>query len=163
MLRAGAQLRRRLLREPDAFLVVAKVVVAQLRVAVEPEPAPDDAVEAADEEVGEEVRRRLVLRAVHLVAVCSREPLVAGEVGAAVRVRDDNLVAVRGVLDRGPDPLGAVVQLRRDRAHVDVPATPGGDPLHMLRKGTTRYDHLRHPGDVSWTMKGSLKSARPVG
>src|SRR5919198_1257715 len=68
----GAQLGRGLLREPDDPLVVAEVLVAQLRVAVEPEPAPDDAVEAADEEVGEEVRRRLVLGAVHLVAVGAR-------------------------------------------------------------------------------------------
>ena len=69
-----AQLGRRLLREPDDLLVVAEVVVAQLGVAVEPETAHDDAVEAADEEVGEEVRRRLVLGAIDLVAVRAFEP-----------------------------------------------------------------------------------------
>ena len=39
---------------------MAEVVVAQLRVAVEPEPAPDDAVETADEEVGQEIRAGLL-------------------------------------------------------------------------------------------------------
>src|SRR5437762_2840419 len=82
------------------------------------QPPPDDAFEAADEEVGEEVRRRLVLGAVHLVAVRAGETLEAGEVGAAVRVRDDDLVALRGLLDRGADALGAVVQLRRHGAHL---------------------------------------------
>jgi len=40
---------------------VAEVVVSQLGIAVESQPAPDDVVEAPDEKVGEEVRRGLVL------------------------------------------------------------------------------------------------------
>src|SRR6476659_8095849 len=54
--RSGAQLRGRALGEVDDPAVVAEVVVAQLRVAVEPERAPDGAVERPREEVGQEVR-----------------------------------------------------------------------------------------------------------
>src|SRR5207237_9257004 len=82
----GPKLGRRRLRKPDDTGVVAEVVVAQLRMPVEPEPAPDDAVEAADEEVGQEVRLRLVLGAVDLVAVCALEPAVAVESPAAAGV-----------------------------------------------------------------------------
>src|SRR5206468_1155272 len=128
---------------------------------VEPEPAPDDAVEAADEEVGEEVRRRLVLGAEDLVAMGAGEPLEAGEVGTAVRIRDDGVLAGGGLLDGGADPLGPVVQLGRDRAHVDVPAAAGGDLLHMDGEGAAADDDACHPGNFSWSMNRSLKSARP--
>ena len=103
-------------------------------------------VEAPHEEVGEEVRRRLVLGAVDLVAVRAGELRVAGEVGAAVRVRDDDVVAVGGLLDRGADPLGAVVQLGRHRAHLEVPAAPRGDLLHVQRERAAADDDLRHAG-----------------
>src|SRR5581483_6103185 len=82
----------RLLREPDDALVIAEVVVAQLGVAVEPEAAPDDAVEGADEEVGEVVGARLVLgeAAEELVAVGPGQaaPVVERAPGAAVGVAD---------------------------------------------------------------------------
>ncbi len=141
-LRLGAQLGRRLLREPDDLLVVAEVVVAQLGVAVEAETAHDDAVEAADEEVREEVRRRLVFRSVHLVAVRAVELLEPGEIGSAVGVGDEHVVAVRGLLDRRADPLGTVVQLGRHRAHFEVPPTPGGDPLHVQSEGSAGDDDM---------------------
>jgi hypothetical protein len=54
------QLGRRLLREPDDPLVILEVVGAQLRVPVEAEAAPDDAVERPHEEIGQVVRTELV-------------------------------------------------------------------------------------------------------
>src|SRR5437660_12468177 len=101
---------------------------------VEPKSLPDHAVEAADEEVGEEVRAGLVLGAVDLVAVRAGKLRIAGEVGATVRVRDDDLVAVRGRVDRSPNPLRAVVELRRHGAHLEIPAAPCGDLLDVERK-----------------------------
>ena len=127
VLSRGSQLVGRLLGEPDDLLVVAEVIVAQLGAPVEPEPAPDQAVEAAHEEVGEEVGARLVLGAEDLVAMRAGEPGVSVEVGAAVRVGDDDVVAGGGLVHRGPDPLRPVVQLGRDGADFDVPAAPGGD------------------------------------
>src|SRR5205085_11754066 len=108
----------------------------------------------------------------HLVAMGALEPRVAGEVGAAVRVGDDDVVAVRGLLDGGADPLRTVVQLGRNRAHLDVPAAAGGDLLHVDRKGPAGHDNRRpcvppgrdtvaHPGNASWSMNRSLKSVRP--
>ncbi len=140
MLGRGAELVGRLLREPDDALVVAEVVVAQLGIAVEAEPAPDDVVEAPDEKVGEEVRRRLVLGAVDLVAMRAGELGVPREVGAAVGVRDDDVVAVRGLGDGGADLLGAVVQLGRDRSDLEIPAAPGGDLLDVEGKRAARDD-----------------------
>src|SRR5438105_7576928 len=136
---------------------------------VEAEPAPDDAVEAADQEVGEEVGARLVLGAEDLVAVRAREAREAREVGAAVRVRDGDVVAGGRVLDGGTDPLWPVVQLRRDRAHLDVPTAPGGDLPHVQRQRAASHHDLRamstptciHPGKASWSTNRSLKSARP--
>ena len=54
-LRRRARRRRRALREPDDPAVVAEVVVAQLRVAVEAELADHGVLEAAGQEIGEEV------------------------------------------------------------------------------------------------------------
>ena len=137
----------RLLREPDDLRVVAEVVVAELRVTVEPEPADDDAVEAADEEVGEEVRAGLVLRAVHLVAVRAVEPRVARR-GRRRSARTRRRPRRRGGrLDRGADALGPVVQLRRHRPHLDVPAATGGDLLHVHRQRATRDDDRSSCGE----------------
>src|SRR5947209_3135278 len=101
-----AQLRRRPLGKPDSARVVAEVVVAKLGMTVESEAAGDDAVERAHEEVREEVDARLVLGAVDLVAVRAVEAPVAVEIGTAVRVRDDDLVAGCRLGDRCADPLG---------------------------------------------------------
>src|SRR5207253_4795128 len=163
VLGSGTQLVGRLLREPHDLLVVAEVVVAQLGVAVEAKPSPDDPVEAANEEVGEEVRARLVLGAENLIAMSAREPREAVEVGATVRVGDDRLVAGGRLFDSGADPLGPVVQLGRDGPHLDVPAAPGGDLLHVQRERATADDDLRHPGKASWSTNRSLKSERPEG
>src|SRR5205085_3393462 len=133
----------------------------ELAMPVEPEPPPDDSVEALDEEVCEEVRRRLVLGAVELVAVRAGEAGIALEVGAAMRVGDDRVVAGRRLLDGGADPLRPVVQLGRHRAPVDVPAAAGGELLHMQRERAARDDDARHPGKASSSMNRSLKSARP--
>ena len=102
------QLRGRPLCEPGDSRVVAEVVVAQLRVAVEPERAHDGAVERADEEVGEEEDARLVARAVDLVAVGALEAVEAVQVGAAVGVRDHHVVAAppRPRRRRGCAPAG---------------------------------------------------------
>src|SRR5262249_18455648 len=115
-LRLLAQFFGLVLREPDDPLVVAGGVAPALRGPGGAGPAPSAPVEALDEEVREEMRARLVLGAVDLVAGRAGEALVAGKVGAAVRVRDDDVVPRRSLLDGGADPLGAVVQLGRHRA-----------------------------------------------
>src|SRR5262249_47210132 len=143
------------------FLVIPEVVVAQLGMPVEPEPAPHQAVEAAHEEVGEEEGSRLVLGAIHLVAVRTRETGVAVEIGAAVRVRDHDVLACRRLVDRRPDALRPVVQLGRHGADIDVPAAAGGDLPDMERERAAADDDPRHPGKESWSMNRSLKSSRP--
>ena len=52
----------------------------------------------------------------HLVAVGATEARVAVEIGAAVRVGDDDVLASGGLVDRGPDALRPVVQLGRHGA-----------------------------------------------
>src|SRR4029079_9638681 len=100
--------------EVDESLVVAEVLVAQLRMAVEPETLDHESVEVARQEVGQEERRGLVLdearelrtRGVELVAMRAREALDAllGDHGIeqsarpAVRVRDEDPVVA------GPPP-----------------------------------------------------------
>src|SRR5262249_25887584 len=149
------------LRQPDDLFVIAEVLVAQLRVPVEPEPAPDDAVEAADEEVGQEVRARLVFGAEDLVAVCAGETGIAVEVGAAVRVGDDDVVSGGCLVDGGADAFRTVVELRRHGADLDIPAAAGSDLFDMKRERSAADDDLRHSGNASWSMKRSLKSSRP--
>src|SRR5580704_15407112 len=71
-----ARRRRRPLREPDHARVVAEVVVAELRIAVEPELPPHRVLERPRQEVREEVRAGVLLergahlgRSEHVVAV----------------------------------------------------------------------------------------------
>ncbi len=105
----GAGRRRGALGEPQHARVVAEVVLAQLGVAVEPELAHHRALESPREEVGEEVRARLLGQRLpnlvtreHVVAVLAGEPRDpgAGEhrvdraVGAAVAVGDGDRVVV---------------------------------------------------------------------
>ena len=132
------------LGEPDHARVVAEVVVAQLGVAVEPERPDDEAVERADEEVGQEEDARLVPAAVDLVAVGAVEAAEAVEVGAAVGVGDDDVVPCGRVFDGGPDPLRPVVQLGRDGADVQVPAAPLRDPLDLERERSAGDDGAAH-------------------
>src|SRR5262249_6262467 len=138
----------------------------ELRMPVEPEPAPDDAVETAHEEVGEEEGARLVppirqSRAEDLVAVGTTETPMAVEVGATVRVGDDDVVSRRRLVDGGPDALGAVVEIGRHGADLDVPAAPGRDLPHVERKRAATDDDLGHAGKASWSTNRSLKSSRP--
>ena len=145
-LRLVVQLGRRRLGEPDDTLVVAEVVVAQLGMTVEPEPAPDDPVERAHEEIGQVVRARLVLHAAEeLVAVGARKArqVVERAARAAVRVGDD--VAVRRI-DGRADPLGPVVQLGRQRAHLDVPAAALRDLVDVERERAAGDDDCLIPG-----------------
>src|SRR5947209_3426160 len=58
-------------------------------------------------------------------------------------------------------PLGPVVQLRRHRAHVQLPAAPSRDLLDVERQRPAGDDDPRHPGKASWSMNRSLKSERP--
>src|SRR5262249_10459424 len=78
-----AELRRGSLREPEDARVPAEVVVAKLRVAVEPEREHDAPLERADEEVSEEVRPRLLDK--RLADLVEREYVVAG---VAAQARD---------------------------------------------------------------------------
>ena len=96
-----------------------------------------------------------------LVAVGARQPRQVVERAArpAVGVRDD-VVAVRRV-DRRADPLGPVVQLRRQRAHLEVPAAALRDLVDVERERAAGDDDRGHSGNVSWSMKRSLKSVRP--
>ena len=155
---------RRLLREPDDPLVVAEVVVAQLRVAVEPEPAPDDAVEAAHEEVGEEVRPRLVLR--------RRRPRSSAAPGEPRQVVERAARAAVGVATTTSSPSPPRRPRRGSaRAGCAAPAAaaaPRGPSRAASRSASTwsasaphATTTVRHPGNASWSMNRSLKSVRP--
>ena len=150
----GAQLGRRALREPDDPLVVAEVVVPQLRVAVEAEAAHDDPVEGADEEVGQVVRARLVAverAGEELVAVRALEPRVAVESAAraAVRVGDDDVVVARRA--RRPRRRSARdgCAARAAAPHVEVQPAPPAIALHVQRQGPAGDDDPRHAGNES--------------
>src|SRR5581483_6268564 len=110
--------------------------------------------------VGEVVGARLVLgeAAEELVAVGPGQaaPVVERAPGAAVGVADE-----LGVADRLADPLGAVVQLGRQRAHLEIPAAAPGDAVDVQRERAAGDNGLRHPGKASWSMNRSLKSLRP--
>ena len=86
-----------------------------------------------------------------LVAVGALEPRVAveGAARAAVRVRDHDVVVARRLGDRRGDPLGPVVQLGRQRAHVEVEAAPLGDRAHVQRQRSARDDDALHAGNES--------------
>src|SRR5262249_35685703 len=83
------------------------------------------------------------------------------EIGAAMRVRDDDVVSTGRLLDRGADPFGPVVELRRDGADLQVPAAPRGDPLHVERKRSAADDDPGHPAKASRSTARSLKPGRP--
>src|SRR5262249_27706610 len=120
-----------------------------------------------------------VLGAVDLVAVRALETGEAVEVRAAMRIGDDDVVVARRGLDCAANPLGAVVQLGRYRPDLDVPASTIRDLADGERQGPTRDNDLTacdlvaprpgrclctrdaHPGSRNWSMKRSLKSARP--
>ena len=167
-LRAPAQLAGRPLREPDDARVVAEVVVAQLRVAVEPEPAQDDAVEAADEEVGQEVRAGLVVRErAARRARSSAAPSSRGSPSSAPRVPQSAYATTRVVARPPPrrprrDPLGPVVQLGRQRTTSSSQPRRLRDRVDVQRERAAGDDHRGvMSGNPSWSMNRSLKSARP--
>ena len=69
--------------------------------------------------------------------------------------RDADVVA-----ERVTDPLRPVVQLGRQRPHLELPAAPLRDLVDVERERAAGDDRP-HPGNCSWSMKRSLKSARP--
>src|SRR6185312_1012792 len=158
------------------------VVVAQLGPAVEAELADDGVLERSREEVGQEVRARLLgerradlLAGEQVVAVLTAQALHAGAgegrveraVGAAVAVcAREHVVALAQLVDLlahgRRDPVGAVVQQCRDRVHRDGPSAAARDRAHVDREGPAGDDpDAAHPGKASWSMNASLKSARP--
>ena len=133
---------------------------------VEPEPAQDDPVEAADEEVGQVVGAGIVVReraGEELVAVGALEPRAARRArpGAAVGVRDDRVGPGGRRVDRSADPLGPVVQLGRQRTHLELPAAPARDRVDVEGERAAGDDHPGHAGNPSWSTNRSLKSVRP--
>src|SRR5579875_1730073 len=80
----GRRARRRggALREPEHAGVVAEVLFAQLRVAVQPQLAPDRAIESARQEVGEQVGAGLLAK--RLERLLAGEGLVAVGGGEAL-------------------------------------------------------------------------------
>jgi hypothetical protein len=147
-LRRGAKARGGVLGEPDDAAVVAEVVLAQLRIPVQPELDDDRAVERRREVVGQHIGAGfgLVQRlqpcgtGEDAVAVGAGEAghlpagahVVERAIGAAVGVPDGHPGVVRTqvghlLLDRGGDPLRPVVQQRGQRDDVDGPAAAGGD------------------------------------
>jgi hypothetical protein len=147
--RAGQrhQLRVLDLGEVHEPAVVREVHRLELRVAVDAEAADHEPLEVAGEEVGQPERRRLVLchlgerlaAGEELVAVGAGQPLdallgddrVEQAARAAVGVGDeDRLVAVgAGLADPVPDlggnPLGPVVEVRREAGDVDAGQAAG--------------------------------------
>ncbi len=100
------ELGRAPLGQPHNPRVIAEIGIAQLGMAVESQPRPHGALEAASEKVGEEVGARLgggrlghLLLSEHVVAVVAAQPADAAlgqhpverAVGAAVGVGDRHL------------------------------------------------------------------------
>ena len=88
----------------------------------------------------------------HVVAVVSlktacavlAQHLVERAVGAAVGVGDSETVAVQRMklrVDGGGDPLRPVVQLRRQRPDLDVPAAIEREPANVERERPQAYTH----------------------
>src|SRR5262245_46580816 len=86
---------------------------------------------------------------------------MAVEVGAAVRVGDHDCVSGRRLVDSSAEALGAVVELGRHGADLDVPAAAGCDLPHVERERAATDDDLSHAGKASWSTNRSLKSSRP--
>src|SRR4029077_11557652 len=58
------------------------------------------------------------------------------------------------------DLLGPVVELRRQRVHVEIETPPARDRPHVQRERPAGDDSDRHAGKASWSTKRSLKSGR---
>src|SRR5215831_9693997 len=86
---------------------------------------------------------------------------MAGEVGAAVRVCDHDIVAGRCLVDSSADALGPVVELGWHGPDLDIPAAAGSDLPHVERERAATDDDLSHAGKASWSTNRSLKSSRP--
>ena len=117
--------------------------------AVEPEPAPHHPVERADEEIGQVVRAGLVLHpAEELVAVGAGQARQVVERSArpAIGIGDDVSL---GRVDGGTDPLGPVVQLGRQRPHLDLPAAALRDLVDVERERAAGDDDGRQSGNLS--------------
>ena len=127
----GAQLGRRLLREPDDPRVVAEVVVAQLGMAVEPERCQTTRSKLRTRKSvrkyvpGSSRAARALLAREDVVAVAPSKPRVAPS--SAPRVPQSAYATTtsspaQASSTAARDPLGPVVQLGRQRPHLDVPA-----------------------------------------
>ena len=160
---------RSALREPDDPRVVAEVVVAELRVAVEPEPAHDDAVEAADEEVGQVVGAGLVVQRARPSrrARSSGRPRAARSPSSAPRVPQSAYATTHVGRRRPPSrpPRGSARAGCAARAAADAPrasqprrrAIASTWSASAPQATTTRV----MPGTPSWSTNRSLKSVRP--
>jgi len=144
----------------DEPSVVAEVLVAQLGMAVQAEPADDQPVEVAREEVGQEERRGFLLgqsrevgaTRIELVAVGAREALhallldhrVEHAAGATVGVGDEHTVvagptAPDPVAHRRGDASWPVVQGGRQARDVDV-GQVRGEGHELAREGAAAHD-----------------------
>jgi len=115
------------LGEVDDAPVIAEVLLLELRVAVDPEPADDERVEVPREEIGEVEGRRLGV--VHLLpSGIPGEEAVAVGTGKAL-----DAMNIEHVVERAP---GAAVGVRHEDALV-----PAGELTQLLVDG--RRDQLR--------------------
>ena len=140
VLGGAAQRRRRALRQPHAAAVGVEVVVAQLGIAVEAERAPDRVLERAREEVGEEVRARLLgQRLVHLVEA---EEVVAR-------------VAARGARSRCPRAPRRARRSCRSRRRPPRRARggPRSSASFSVTAGAMRSGRLCSCGGSAWTSR----------
>src|SRR3984885_7746146 len=140
-LRLRGKLRVVELRQMDDAPVGAEIIVAQLREAVEAEPADDERVEMADEKIGEVERAGLFLAEAREGLVASIERVAMGAVdaphalflehaiklaaGPAIAVEAEDLVIRRAIgADLRPHLIGnapgMIVQLRRQAGDIDV-------------------------------------------
>jgi Luciferase-like monooxygenase len=176
-LRLRLQVRGPVLGEPDHPAVMAEVVRPQFRVPVQAEPGQHGPVEAAHQEVGQQVRAWLgveklahALRAgEHVVAVQARQPpqpqagaqVIKGAVGAAIGVGHRHPLPAGERLGRQPfcpgrDLLRAVVQDGGQGMHLDRPLAARDDLPDMRAQRPAGDHHQRSTGSHVYQRTGLL-------
>ena len=147
MPRARLELRRARLGEPDAAGVVAEVRLVQVGIAVEAEIPPDGPLERAREVVRQQVGARLVSKQLldgrraceEVIAMQSRQARkVVERAGRAAVGVADHVALLPDLVDRRPDALGPVVELRRQADDLEVEASPLGDRAQVHRQRAAR-------------------------